>query len=51
VRVDIPAEDIKCGLNELKWVYETTTANNWLTFDYHKLKMLPPPLGTTISIR
>ena len=51
VRVEIPAEDIKPGLNELKWIYDTTTASNWLTFDYHRLKMLPPPCGTAIMIR
>ena len=51
VTVDIPAEDIKCGLNELKWVYDTTTASNWLTFDYHRMKMLPPPLGSAIILR
>ena len=51
VRVEIPAEDIKCGLNELKWVYDTTTASNWLTFDYHKMKMVPPPKGTALILR
>lgn len=51
VRVEIPAEDIKAGLNELKWVYDTTTASNWLTFDYHRLKMMPPPLGSVLSVR
>ena len=51
VRVDIPAEDIKCGLNELKWVYETTTASNWMAFDYHRMKMLAPPKGTTLTLR
>ena len=51
VRVEIPAEDIKAGLNELKWVYDTTTASNWLTFDYHRLKMIPPPLGSVLSVR
>ena len=50
VRVDIPAESIKCGLNELKWVYDTTTASNWLTFDYHMLKMVSP-LGMMVIIR
>jgi len=50
VRVVIPAESIRPGLNELKWCYDTPTANNWACFDYHKLKMVPPPLGTTISI-
>ena len=51
VRVEIPAEDIKPGLNELKWFYDTTTSENWLSFDYHKLKMIPPPLGTTLILR
>ena len=50
VRVEIPAESIKCGLNELKWVYDTTTSGNWLTFDYHRVKMIPPPLGTAIIL-
>ena len=51
VRVEIPAESVKPGLNELKWVYDTKTSGNWLTFDYHRLKMLPPPLGTTLILR
>ena len=51
VRIVIPAESIRPGLNELKWCYDTPTANNWACFDYHKLKMVPTPLGTTISIR
>jgi hypothetical protein len=51
IRVEIPVEDIKPGLNELKWVYDTTTSSNWLTFDYHRMKMLPPPLGTAIIFR
>ena len=50
VRVDIPAENIKAGLNELKWVYETTTANNWMSFDYHRMKMVVPT-GMTLRIR
>ncbi len=50
VRVDIPAESIKCGLNELKWVYDTTTASNWLTFDYHMLKMAVPT-GVMVILR
>ena len=51
VRVDIPAESIKSGLNELKWVYDTTTANNWISFDYHMLKMRPPSLGLSVIIK
>ena len=51
VRVEIPAENIKPGLNELKWVYDTTTSSNWLTFDYHMLKMRPPSLGLSVIIK
>ena len=50
VRVDIPAESVKPGLNELKWVYDTTTANNWISFDYHRMKMVLPT-GMVLIIR
>ena len=50
VRVDIPAESIKSGLNELKWVYDTTMANNWISFDYHMLKMAVPT-GMIVILR
>ena len=50
VVVELAAESIRPGLNELKWVYDTTTANNWMTFDYHMMKMLAP-IGTLIIIR
>ena len=50
VRVELAAESIRSGLNELKWVYDTTTANNWMTFDYHMMKMLAP-IGTLIIIQ
>ena len=51
VVVELAAESIRPGLNELKWVYDTTTANNWMTFDYHRMKMVPPPIGITIMVR
>ena len=50
VRVDIPAENVKSGLNELKWLYETTASGNWIAFDYHRMKMLVPS-GMTLIIR
>ena len=51
VTVELAAESILPGLNELKWVYGTTTANNWMTFDYHRMKMVPPSLGTALMVR
>ena len=51
VKVELAADSIRPGLNELKWVYDTTTANNWMTFDYHRMKMVPPPFGTTLIFR
>ena len=50
VAVVLAAESVRPGLNELKWVYDTTTANNWMTFDYHMMKMLAP-IRTLIIIR
>ena len=51
VTVDLAAESVRPGLNELKWVYGTAMANNWMTFDYHRMKMVPPPLSTTLIFR
>ena len=51
VVVELAAESIRSGLNELKWVYDTTTANNWMTFDFHRMKIVPPPLGMAIMLR
>lgn len=50
IRVEIPAESILPGLNELKWRYDTAKSAN-IYFDYHKLKMIPPPIGTMLIIR
>ena len=50
VRVEIPAESVKPGLNELKWLYETTASGNWIAFDYHRMKMLVPS-GMMLIIR
>ena len=37
--VEIDAAYTKPGVNELKWVYDTDVAGNWITFEYHKLRM------------
>ena len=37
--VEIDATYTRPGLNELKWVYDTDVAGNWVTFGYHKLRM------------
>ena len=50
IHVEIPAESILPGLNELKWCYDTTKSTN-IFFDYHKMKMLVPPIGTIMLVR
>ena len=37
--VEIDAAHTLPGLNELKWVYDTDVAGNYITFEYHKLKI------------
>ncbi len=37
--VKIGAEHTLPGLNELKWVYDTEEASNWMIFRYHQLKI------------
>ena len=39
IRVEIGAEYTYPGLNELKWVYDTSTGSNWMIFDRHKLRL------------
>ena len=38
------------GLNELKLCYDTAVPN-WISLDWHRLKLVPPPLGTMVTIR
>ena len=47
--VEIDAAYTKPGVNELKWVYDTDVAGNWITFEYHKLRMGMP--GMVISFK
>ena len=50
IRVEILAESILPGLNELKWRYDTDKSAN-IFFDYHKLKMIPPPVGSVLMVK
>ena len=38
------------GLNELKLCYDSPVGN-WISIDWHQLKLVPPPTGSVISIR
>lgn len=50
IKVEISEEITYPGLNELKWVYDTETASNWIIFDHHKLKLVKN-LGMTVILR
>ena len=52
MEVDLPIEPslLKPGLNELKLCYDTAVPN-WISLDWHRLKLVPPPLGTMVTIR
>lgn len=39
ITVELSEEDALPGLNELKWVYDTTETSNWIIFGYHQLKV------------
>ena len=49
--VDFPVESVKPGVNELAWRLDEADAGSGVTFDYHWLKMMPPPDGMSIIIR
>lgn len=51
IKVEIPAELTCPGLNELKWVYDTKTASNWMIFGYHRLRIVTPPKPFVMVIR
>ena len=51
IKVEIGAQCTHPGLNELKWVYDTTETSNWLIFDHHKIKLVTPSKGSIISIK
>lgn len=39
ITVELSEEDALPGINELKWVYDTTETSNWIIFRYHQLKV------------
>ena len=41
---------LRSGLNELRLCYDTQVGN-WISIDWHRLKLVPPPLGTVLTIR
>ena len=51
IKVEIGAEHTYPGLNELRWVYDTATASNWLIFDHHKIKLVTPANPFVITIQ
>ena len=51
VDVEIAAEDMQPGVNELAWHLDATDAGSGVAFDFHRLKMVPPPLGMAVIIR
>ena len=51
IDVDLDANDMKPGLNELTWHLDAIEANRSVTFDFHRLKMVPPPIGTVLHLR
>ena len=51
IRVEIGAEHTYPGLNELKWVYDTSESSNWLIFDHHALKLVTPPNPFVMVVR
>ena len=51
IKVEIGAELTWPGLNELRWVYDTQTASNWMIFDHHRLKLVTPPKPFVLIVR
>ena len=49
ISVEIDAAYTRPGLNELKWVYDVGISGNWITFEYHKMRMGVP--GMAISFK
>ena len=50
IEIPVNAGCLVSGLNELKWCYDTPSAN-WINMDFHKLKLVPPPCGTMFTVR
>ena len=51
IDVNFGANDMKPGLNELTWHLDAIEANRSVSFDFHRLKMVPPPARTVFVIR
>ena len=49
IRVEIDAAYTRPGLNELKWVYDTDVADNWVSFRAHRLRL--GSIGMVIILR
>ena len=50
VNEEIDASLLQPGLNVLKLCYDSPSSN-WINIDWHRLKLVPPPLGLSIMIR
>ena len=50
VNEEIGASLLQPGLNVLKLCYDSPGAN-WISIDWHRLKLVPPPLGLSVVIR
>ncbi len=51
IKVEIGADLTRPGLNELRWVYDTETASNWMIFGFHRLKLVTPPNPFVLVVR
>ena len=51
ISVEIDAEYTLPGLNELKWVYDTTQPNNWVQFKNHWLRLVTPGKPFVMIVR
>ena len=50
VDLQIDPSSLVPGLNNLKLCYDSAVPN-WISIDYHRLKLAPPPLGLSVIIR
>ena len=50
VDLQIDPSSLVPGLNNLKLCYDSAVPN-WISIDYHRLKLAPPPLGLRILLR
>lgn len=50
ISIPLPAQSMVTGLNRLTWRYDSPTAN-YVQFDFHRIRLVPPATGTIILIR